>query len=201
MNSKNILTLFLFSTTIAACAGAPPQPAHTPTSAMTAQLPARDAPLADRRAAAIARLHDYGLAGEFPADATGTPLAVFRDDRGRRCPMSELIFASGHAELVDAVVRDNNQLRLVDVHDGPVLAWILDSGLTHEETIAIQGLMEIGSWAAPGQDLAQQQAAQRAEIQRKIAERERQLRADTATSLRVAASRARHAGANATARR
>ena len=182
MTRKTHILIFL-SLTIAAC-GAPSRTTTSTTAPLSRSV------LAQRRAAAIQRLHDYGVAGEFPTDAARMPLAVFRDDHGRRCPMSELIFASGHAALVDRVVRENNQLRLADVDEGPVLEWILGSGLTQEETIAIQGLMEITPAVTPEPDTARRQAAARVEIQRRIAERERQLQAGTEASLVVAASRA-----------
>src|SRR5258706_9812944 len=71
--------------------------------------------LAARRAKTIERLHAYRVAEVFPTDAVGLPLGVFRDDKGVRCPMSELIFLSGRSDLVDAVVKLDNKLRLADV--------------------------------------------------------------------------------------
>ena len=97
--------------------------------------------LAARRAQMIAWLHDYAQAGQFPQDAAGHPLSVFKDARGVRCPMAELIFRSGHGDLVEAVARTHNDLRLADVHDGPLYAWIVESGLTQEEIAMVQGVM------------------------------------------------------------
>jgi hypothetical protein len=100
--------------------------------------------LAARRAQMIAWLHDYAAAGVFPRDDAGRPLSVFRDAHGVRCPMAELIYRSGHADLVDQVATTHNNLRLADVHDGPLHAWILASGLTQEEVVMIQGAMTVG---------------------------------------------------------
>lgn len=103
------------------------------------------AELARRRELALERLHAYRVAGVFPTDELGLPLGVFRDDHGVRCPMSELIFQSGHPELVDEVVRTNNRIKLADVTDGALMDWMLGSGLTRDEIIAIQGVMEYGN--------------------------------------------------------
>ena len=97
------------------------------------------AQLAARRAAAIADLHAYRVAEAYPAQPDGLPLSVFRDEQGRRCAMAELIFRSGGAELVDAVATLDNSLRLANVTDGPLMTWMLTSGLTRDEIIAIQG--------------------------------------------------------------
>ncbi|HSN25568.1 MAG TPA: hypothetical protein VLT45_04760 [Kofleriaceae bacterium] len=91
----------------------------------------------------LAWLHDYVQAGQFPQDAAGHPLSVFRDARGVRCPMAELIYRSGHGDLVDAVARTHNDLRLADVHEGPLYTWIVESGFTQEEIAMIQGAMTV----------------------------------------------------------
>jgi hypothetical protein len=121
----------LVSLVLAACHSTPP-----PHSAVTSDL-------APRRAQMIAWLHEYSEAGVFPQDAQGYPLSVFRDARGVRCPMAELIFRSGHGELVDAVARTHNDLRLADVHDGPLYAWIVESGLSQDEVTMIQGALTV----------------------------------------------------------
>jgi|SRR5688572_24501759 len=139
---KNLLVLALV-VAAAACGGA-----SRPTTATTAALATvSDDALLDamtaRRAEAVERLHAYRVAAVYPTDDAGLPLGVFRDARGVRCPMSELIYQSGRADLVDAVVRTDNALRLAEVHDGPLMAWMLESGLTKEEIVEIQGAMEL----------------------------------------------------------
>ena len=86
-------------------------------------------------------LAEYEDAGVFPTDDAGMPASVFRDARGVRCPMAELIYRSGHAELVDAVARAHNSLRLADVHDGPLLEWMETSGLSRGEIAMVQGAL------------------------------------------------------------
>ena len=120
--------LFLF---ITACVST-----RTPASPTTPDLAAR-------RAQMIAWLHDYAAAGAFPRDDAGRPLSVFRDAHGVRCPMAELIYRSGHADLVDQVATTRIDLRLADVHAGPLYAWILASGLTQDEVVMIQGAMTV----------------------------------------------------------
>src|SRR5690349_21321172 len=85
--------------------------------------------LAARRAKVIERLEAYRKAEVFPTDALGLPLGVFRDDKGVRCPMSELVFLSGRSDLVDAVVKLDNKIRFADINGGPILDWLLQSGL------------------------------------------------------------------------
>ena len=100
--------------------------------------------LAALRAQQIERLVAYRAAGEYSSDAAGIPIGVFRDAAGRHCPMAHLIHLSGRDDLVDETARTNNTLQLADVHDGPLLAWMLDSGLTQEEIVMVQGVMEPG---------------------------------------------------------
>lgn len=139
---KNLIVLALV-VAAAACGGAS-RPVTTQTAALAT---VSDDALLDavtaRRAEAIERLHAYRVAGVYPTDDAGLPLGVFRDARGVRCPMSELIYQSGRADLVDEVVRTDNALRLAEVHDGPLMAWMLESGLTKEEIVEIQGVMEL----------------------------------------------------------
>jgi hypothetical protein len=105
------------------------------------------AELASSRAQMIAWLTEYYERGIYPTDADGKPMSVFKDAQGVRCPMAELIFRSGHGDLVDAVVAQNNKLRLADVKDGPVYDWMATSGLTIEEIAMVQGAMDIDySW-------------------------------------------------------
>ncbi|HEY5949026.1 MAG TPA: hypothetical protein VIV40_26220 [Kofleriaceae bacterium] len=133
---KSILVLAL-----CACQ-TPPRPT-TPTAPTATDV----AELAARRTQMIAWLREYYEAGEYPVDDTGKPISVFKDARGVRCPMAELITRSGHGDLVDAVAIDNNKLRLADVKDGPIYDWMATSGLTIEEIAMVQGAMDIDySW-------------------------------------------------------
>jgi hypothetical protein len=102
------------------------------------------AELGSRRAQMIDWLREYYERGVYPTDEEGNPLSAFKDVRGVRCPMAELMYRSGHGELVDAVAATDNKLRLAEVTDGPVYDWMLQSGLTVDEIAMVQGVMEIG---------------------------------------------------------
>lgn len=157
----------------------------------TTTTPARDE-LAARRAQIIEWLADYAEAGVFPTDASGWPLSVFRDAQGVRCPMAEVIYRSGHGDLVDAVARENNAVRLADVHDGPLYDWMLGSGLTGEEIAMVQGVMEIGmQWQLEQPDRPEPSETTilaRARIRGRLETAVRALRDNTAHSLEVAAT-------------
>ena len=121
-----------------------------------------------QRAHMIAWLQEYNDAGQFPLDAQGWPLSVFRDERGVRCPMAELIYRSGRGDLVDAVATTDNALRLADVHDGPLAVWMADSGLTRDEIVMIQGAANIPLPRAIEVPNVQQLAAARGRVQGRL---------------------------------
>ncbi|MDB4959568.1 MAG: hypothetical protein JWO36_7137 [Myxococcales bacterium] len=161
-------------------------------SSLKAEAPAAPSlrsELAARRAIQIERLHDYRVAGEFPMDG-GFPASVFIDAAGRQCPMAALIAQSGHEALVDEVARKNNELRLADVHEGPLVDWILESGLTKDEVVEIQGAMTIEF--GPG-ELETKSNVMTALVEHMIREKlrkiEDKLRVTTAVSLLVAEAR------------
>jgi len=133
--TKWILVLAMFATGCQA----------TPRSTTTVRP--QVAELTARRAQMIDWLRDYYELGEYPTDAAGKPISVFKDAQGVRCPMAALIYRSGHGDLVDTVAALNNELRLADVKDGPLHDWMAQSGLTIEEIAMVQGAMEIDySW-------------------------------------------------------
>ena len=49
-----------------------------------------------------------------------------------------MIWASGARDLVTQVAADDNAIRLATVTAGPLLDWIVTSGLTHDEVVLIQ---------------------------------------------------------------
>lgn len=163
------------------CAAATPAP-------QSASSPV--ASLAGRRAQLIGWLHDYRMAGVFPKAANGRMLSVFVDDNGVRCPMAELVHASGRDDLVDAVHRENNTVRLASVHSGPLFDWMLASGLTQEEIAMVQGAMNIYEGNNFVVSFGERQVAiDQAAVQGQLQMAETALRQATATSLAIAASR------------
>jgi hypothetical protein len=97
------------------------------------------AKLAANRAANLARFRAYQRAGVFPSNTyTDSSLNVWLDADGHLCAAATIIQASGKAALVASVAEQNNFIRLGDVTQGPLLDWILTSGLTQGEIAAIQ---------------------------------------------------------------
>jgi hypothetical protein len=160
------------------------------TTMPTPQAPtAAAAELAGRRAQIIGWLHDYRVAGVYPTDAAGQPLSVFVDAKGVRCPMAELIHKSGRDDLVAAVQREHNAVRLADVHAGPLYDWMLASGLTQEEVALVQGAMNIDFNFERGGEPSFQLAVETAEVRGKLEMAEAALNAATGTSLLTAVRR------------
>jgi hypothetical protein len=174
----------------------PASPATTPTAqttpATTSKVSAAAhsvaaAELTTRRAQMIGFLHDYTEAGQYPTDDAGLPQSVFVDARGIRCPMAELIFRSGHPELVQAVALEHNKVRLADVNEGPLLAWMQSSGLTRDEINLIQGAADIDyMWMQEMQMESEATILARGQIRGRLETAERSLRDGTPHSLEVA---------------
>jgi hypothetical protein len=130
-------------------------PPSTPVSSMKfAEPPASDMPvsvsvrldratirakLAKNRAANLARFRVYQKKGSFPNNTfTDGKLNVWRDQFGNLCAAATIISLSGEDDLVLNVADTNNFIRLADVTQGPLMDWILTSGLTQAEIAAIQ---------------------------------------------------------------
>jgi len=95
--------------------------------------------LAARRATNLARFRAYVRAGVFPSNTfEGRKLNVWRDADGHLCAAATIINASGLGELVTRVAEQTNFIPLADVRQGPLMDWILTSGLTQDEIAAIQ---------------------------------------------------------------
>jgi len=97
------------------------------------------AQLARHRVQQIARLTGYAQRAEFPHNFDNpTSAHIFRDAAGRLCAVANLVHQDGRDDLVNATVRGKNDLAIGDVNDGPMLDWILASGLTQEELVHLQ---------------------------------------------------------------
>ena len=172
----------LLVTIVSACSTTK-SPAPTLPSAEIAELAAR-------RAHAIQTLHSYREAGIYPTDDTGMPLSVFRDSKGVRCPMAELIHDSGRDDLVDEVAKTANSVRLADVHTGPLYDWMLHSGLTLDEIAMVQGAMTIEEMQQVGESQQVHLAAAKAEVRGRLASIETALQNGTGHALAVVAAKA-----------
>lgn len=95
--------------------------------------------LVANRAANLARFRAYQSKGTFPSNTYGKrKLNVWRDEAGHLCAAATIINDSGMTDLVDRVAEQSNFIRLGDVQQGPLMDWILTSGLTQAEIAAIQ---------------------------------------------------------------
>ena len=78
-------------------------------------------------------------AGVYPHNTTRTgPLNVLRDAEGHLCAAATILSLDHHPDLVAETATTNVNLRLLDVTSGPLLDWMLTSGLTLEEIDRIQ---------------------------------------------------------------
>lgn len=95
--------------------------------------------LAQQRAINLARFHQYRKKGIYPHN-TYQPgmLNVWKDNAGHLCAVATLIHDAGLDEVVEATANDANFVRIADLTKGPVVDWILTSGLTQEEAVIIQ---------------------------------------------------------------
>lgn len=97
------------------------------------------AKLAQARAANLQRFRAYQKQGVFPSNTFDQrKLNVWMDEDGHLCAAATIINASGQSELVQKVAEQSNFIRLADVRQGPLMDWILTSGLTQQEIAAIQ---------------------------------------------------------------
>lgn len=97
------------------------------------------AQLAARRALNLQRFRQYARNGAFPDNHVRPGmLNVMIDDEGKICAAANLMALDGLMGLVQQTAERDNYLRFVNVHQGPLMAWMLSSGLTQEEIDQIQ---------------------------------------------------------------
>lgn len=124
------------------------------------------AALVAQRHANLARFRAYQRKGVFPNNTfVDRKLNVWRDDAGNFCAAATMIKMSGSDELVSRVADQSNFIRLADVRQGPLMDWILTSGLTQDEVVAIQEpFMPITTPARPVMVDAQRRRAEDARL-------------------------------------
>lgn len=104
---------------------------------VTALTPARRA----ERARLIGVLREFGARGEFSHDATseGARVPYFRDARGLRCAVAELMHACGEDAFVAKIQAERNHVWMCELRGEPAFeSWLSRSGLTIEEAARIQ---------------------------------------------------------------
>jgi hypothetical protein len=96
--------------------------------------------LAAERGRNLAVLREYQARGLFPINDQDPTRAIpiFVDRHDTACAVGYLMRQSGAGRAVAAIVQANNFVYVTDVHDGPLVDWILTSGLTQEEAALIQ---------------------------------------------------------------
>jgi hypothetical protein len=129
-----------------------------PTGPDTAALRAA---LVKQRALNLKRFEAYREKRVYPHNLYAPDTRnVWKDPDGHLCAIATLVHDSGNDDLVEAIAKDENFVKLADVTSGPIVDWILTSGLTQEEAVMIQAPTEA--------DMEAYEAEQRAE-QRKLA--------------------------------
>jgi len=109
-------------------------------AATPAELRELRARLAAERERNLAVLRGYRDAGRFPRNdvAPDRAVPIFVDRADTACAVGFLMRESGWEAAVAAIARDDLHVFVVDVSDGPLLAWVAASGLTREEAALIQ---------------------------------------------------------------
>jgi hypothetical protein len=96
------------------------------------------AALASRRAQNLAFFRAYKDGGVYPHNfVSAGKKNVWLDEEGRLCAAATII-SNWDYDLAMSVPDSNNFLRLRDVTEGPLMDWMLTSGLTQEEIDQIQ---------------------------------------------------------------
>ena len=95
--------------------------------------------LAARRDHNVASFRAYRKAGIYPHNFVRPgPLNVWRDRDGHLCAAATMLDKDGQHEIVLKTAETNVNIRLLDVTTGPLMDWMLTSGLTIEEIDRIQ---------------------------------------------------------------
>ncbi|MGE0399592.1 MAG: hypothetical protein AB7T06_22950 [Kofleriaceae bacterium] len=99
------------------------------------------AKLAERRKLTIQRFLAYREARVYPVNTNvGVPGAmhIWLDEFGNLCAAATIIAQDWGREASVNVSRENNNIALADVTEGELYNWILTSGMTQAEIVAIQ---------------------------------------------------------------
>jgi len=151
---RNLLlssSLLLSTLTATACSPATSRPADTGAAhaavVTPSQRPADPAPdraalrtaLLARREQTVARFLAYREARVYPINTYGEGLQhVWIDELGNLCAAATLISGDWGRDLTAAAGAADNFIRLADVTRGALHDWMLTSGLTRHELVAIQ---------------------------------------------------------------
>lgn len=155
------LRLALAALALSSAVGCAPRAATSPVPvkpiiSQPAPAPAIDraalrAKLAERRATTYAHFLAYREGRVYPQNTFGGTQHVWQDVNGNLCAAATLISYDWGRASTENVGKENLHIALADVKSGPLADWILTSGLTHHEVVAIQvpGSFEVGPIEAP----------------------------------------------------
>jgi hypothetical protein len=95
--------------------------------------------LVKARATNLKRFSDYRVKRVYPHNTYEAGMKnVWQDRDGHLCAIATLVHDSGDDALVEKTAHDTNFVRIADLSSGPIVDWILTSGLTQEEAVMIQ---------------------------------------------------------------
>lgn len=130
--------------------------ASAPVAPLKIKAPPKDtlrqqvrAALAERRKLTIERFLAYREARVYPINNTIPGAAhIWLDEFGNLCAAATIIAADWGRAASEAVARENNTIALASVTEGELYDWILTSGMTQAEIVAIQapGFAGGGEW-------------------------------------------------------
>jgi hypothetical protein len=185
---KLCLASILFAAGVAHAATPPSTetaPSHPIPAEVTVKLDRAQvrAKLAERRAVVLERFLAYRNARVYPVNnlSGGGRRHVWVDDWGNLCAAATLISQDWGRDAAVRIGEKDREIKLASVKTGAVADWILTSGLTHREIVAIQ---------LPGDNLGERMNQQRnIEIARMFTiyqDVERQIRSSDKDSLELA---------------
>ncbi len=96
------------------------------------------AALAERRQIVFERFLEYREARVYPVRAGDGSEHIWVDAYNNLCAAATLISYDWGRDASVRVGQENNFVRFADIHDGELHDWLLTSGLTHHEIVAIQ---------------------------------------------------------------
>jgi hypothetical protein len=148
----------------------------------------------------IERVRAYRKAARFPHNTMvqNARVPVFVDKDGRLCAVAHLMTQDGLGNEVRAISQANNFVRVMEVQSGPLVDWVLRSGLLQEEAALIQPSYD---WREPIPEPIPEQPkklpdvwvkvdrAERIRIQNHLASVLKQLKANTDASIEIALDR------------
>jgi hypothetical protein len=99
--------------------------------------------LAQERKVHLQHFHEYRMKRVYPENTYMNGMTnIWRDWQEHLCAVATLVHRDGLDTVVDDIATNNNFVRTADLTEGPLVDWILTSGLTQEEIVMIQAPTE-----------------------------------------------------------